>query len=117
MANTEKPQIKTVKPTEDPIEAMEKGLPLMVPANAVVEFFRYAETSKGGQYKYIQERELPKAILEAAPYLKGTQKPALFNEYRGNPGIYLAGATMDARGFANPEKTLKRFALVLIPVE
>lgn len=105
-----------VQATDNPTEAVEKGIPLKLPNNAIVEFFDFVEVSKGGQYKYCQVRDIPEEVLKLAPYLKGTLRPALFNEYRGNPGIYLTGATMQARGFSNPEKQLKRFALVLIPL-
>ncbi len=105
-----------VQATNNPTEAVEKGIPLKLPDNAIVEFFDFVEVSKGGQYKYCQVRDIPEEVLKLAPYLKGTLRPPLFNEYRGNPGIYLTGATMNARGFSNPEKQLKRFALVLIPL-
>lgn len=105
-----------VQATNNPTEAVEKGIPLKLPDNAIVEFFDFVEVSKGGQYKYVQERDIPEEVLRLAPYLKGTLRPPLFNEYRGNPGIYLTGQTMSARGISNPEKQLKRFALILIPL-
>lgn len=105
-----------VQATDNPSEAVEKGIPLKLPNNAIVEFFDFVEVSKGGQYKYVQERDIPEEVLRLAPYLKGTLRPPLFNEYRGNPGIYLTGQTMSARGISNPEKQMKRFALILIPL-
>ena len=105
-----------VQATNNPSEAVEKGIPLKLPDKTIVEFFNFEEVSKGGQYKYVQERDIPEEVLKLAPYLKGTLRPSLFNEYRGNPGIYLAGQTMCARGITDPEKQMKRFALVLIPL-
>lgn len=105
-----------VQATDNPTEAVEKGIPLKLPENSIVEFFTFAEVSKGGQYKYVQERDIPEEVLKLAPYLKGTLRPPLFNEYRGNPGIYLTGQTMSARGITDPAKQMRRFALVLIPL-
>ena len=102
--------------TKDPSEAIDKGVPLVFPEGAFVEYFAFDEVSKGGQYRFLQERELPDEILKAAPYLKGTLRPALFNEYRGNAGMYLTGQTMIGRGFSNPEKQLKRIAIIVIPL-
>lgn len=105
-----------VKATNDPTEAVKSGIPLNLPENAILEFFAFEELSKGGQFKYQQERDLPAEVLKLMPELKGTLKPSLFNEYRGNAGIYLTGATMVARGISDPEKQMKRFALILIPL-
>jgi hypothetical protein len=105
-----------VQATNSPLEAMERGMPLNVPENSIVEFFNFEEVSKGGQFKYVQERDIPAEVLKMAPYLKGTLRPSLFNEYRGNPGIYLTGQTMIARGIADPSKQMKRFALIIIPL-
>ena len=105
-----------VKATNDPTEAVESGIPLNLPENAILEFFTFEELSKGWQFKYHQFRYLPAEVLKLMPELKGTLKPSLFNEYRGNAGIYLTGATMSARGISDPEKQMKRFALILIPL-
>lgn len=105
-----------VQATDNPSVAVEKGIPLKLPENSIVEFFDFVEISKGGQYKYEQRRDIPEEVLKIAPYLKGTLRPALFNEYRGNPGIYLTGATMQARGITDPAKQMRAFALVLIPL-
>lgn len=105
-----------VKATECPKEAMAAGIPLMLPANAIVETFAFSEVSKGGQLKYVQDRDIPEEVFKLAPYLRGSLKPALFNEYRGNPGIYLSGDTIRAKGL-DPEKgTFKKFVMVIIPL-
>jgi hypothetical protein len=109
--------VQAPKTTADPRVAKDAGIPLVLPEGAILEFFEFSELSKGGQYGYVQDREIPAEVLKVAPYLKGTKKPSLFNVYRGNEQIYLTGATMkEAHGIGNPEKQLKRFALLIIPL-
>jgi hypothetical protein len=102
--------------TNDPTKAIDQGMPLLFPEGAFVEYFAFDEVSKGGQYRFLQERELPAEILKAAPYLKGTLRPALFNEYRGNAGMYLTGQTMIGRGFNDPAKQMRRIAIIVVPL-
>lgn len=104
-----------VKATDNATEAVERGIPLNLPDNAVIGEFTFDSVSKGGQLKYVQDLRIPEEVLKVAPYLRGSTKPAIFNAYRGNAGIYLTGETFRAQGL-DPEKgTLKSFTLVIIP--